>query len=70
MGKSYTYRVLPFSLALSPHTFTKCMDAALATLRLQGIRIFSYDEPVVDIIKSEEMAVRLQDVVLCHIRCL
>lgn len=33
-GKAYQYPVLPFSLALS--TFTKCMDAALAPLRLQG----------------------------------
>lgn len=38
-GVAYQYRVLPFGLALSPRTFTKCMDAALAPLRLQGIRI-------------------------------
>lgn len=31
--------VLPFSLSLSPLTFTKCLDAALALLRLQGIRV-------------------------------
>ncbi|KAI2653808.1 Transposon Ty3-G Gag-Pol polyprotein [Labeo rohita] len=29
-GEAYQYRVLPFGLALSPHTFTKCVDAALA----------------------------------------
>ncbi|KAI2664189.1 Obscurin [Labeo rohita] len=29
-------------LALSPRTFTKCVDAALAPLRLQGIRILNY----------------------------
>ncbi len=29
-GKAYQYRVLPFGLALSPRTFTKCVDAALA----------------------------------------
>lgn len=28
-GKAYQYRVLPFSLALSPHTFTKCMDVSV-----------------------------------------
>ena len=27
-GKAYQYRVLPFGLALSPRTFTKCVDAA------------------------------------------
>ncbi len=31
-GKAYQYRVLPFGLALSPRTFTKCVDAALAPL--------------------------------------
>ncbi len=40
-GKAYQYRVLPFGLTLSPQTFTKCVDAALASLRLQGIRIFN-----------------------------
>ncbi len=28
-GKAYQYRVLPSGLALSPRTFTKCVDAAL-----------------------------------------
>ncbi|MGL5643349.1 MAG: reverse transcriptase domain-containing protein, partial [Metamycoplasmataceae bacterium] len=41
-GKVFQYRVLPFGLALAPRTFTKCMDAALAPLRLQGIRILNY----------------------------
>ncbi|KAI2664274.1 Transposon Ty3-G Gag-Pol polyprotein [Labeo rohita] len=31
-GEAYQYQVLPFGLALSPRTFTKCMDAALAPL--------------------------------------
>ncbi len=35
-GKAYQYKVLPFGLALAPRTFTKCMDAALAPLRLKG----------------------------------
>ncbi|XP_032365670.1 uncharacterized protein LOC116682766 [Etheostoma spectabile] len=41
-GVAYQYRVLPFGLALSPRTFTKCMDAALAPLRLRGIRVLNY----------------------------
>ncbi len=32
-GKAYQYRFLPFGLALSPHTFTKCMDGSLVTPR-------------------------------------
>ncbi len=31
-GEAYQYRVLPFGLAHSPRTFTKCVDAALAPL--------------------------------------
>ncbi len=41
-GKAYQYRVLPFHITLLPRTFTKCVDAALAPLRLQGIRIMNY----------------------------
>ncbi len=41
-GKAYQYRVLPFGLALSPRTFTKCVDATLALLWLRGIRILNY----------------------------
>ncbi|KAL0170946.1 hypothetical protein M9458_035542, partial [Cirrhinus mrigala] len=36
-GEVYQYRVLPFGLALSPSTFTKCVDAARVPLRLRGI---------------------------------
>ncbi len=41
-GEAYQYQVLPFGLALSPRTFTKCVDAALVPLRLQCIRIINY----------------------------
>ncbi len=41
-GKAYQYWVLSFGLALSPCTFTKCVDAALAPLRLQSICILNY----------------------------
>ncbi|KAI2650711.1 Transposon Ty3-G Gag-Pol polyprotein [Labeo rohita] len=41
-GEAYQYRVLPFGLALSPRTFTKCVDAALAPLRLRGIHILNF----------------------------
>ncbi len=33
-GKAYQYRVLLYGLALSPRTFTKCVDAALVPFRL------------------------------------
>ncbi len=58
-GKAYQYRVLPFGLALSPRTFTKCVDAALAPLRLQGIRILNYIDDWLILAHSEQMAVSL-----------
>ncbi len=67
-GKAYQYRVLPFGLALSPRTFTKCVDAALAPLRLQGIRILNYIDNWLILAQSEQVAVRHRDVVLAHMR--
>ncbi len=67
-GKAYQYRVLPFGLALSPRTFTKCIDAALAPLRLQGIRILNYIDDSLILAQSEQIAVRHRDVVLAHMK--
>ncbi len=66
-GKAYQYWVLPFGLALSPRTFTKYVDAALAPLRLQGIRILNYIDDWL-ILAQSEMAVRHRDVVLAHMK--
>ncbi len=57
-GKAYQYRVLPSVLALSPRTFTNCVDAALAPLRLQGIRILNYIADLLILAQSEILAVR------------
>ncbi|KAI2644567.1 Transposon Ty3-G Gag-Pol polyprotein [Labeo rohita] len=65
-GKAYQFRVLPFGLALSPRTFTKCMDAALAPLRLQGIRILNYIDDWLILAQSREMALQHRDIVLAH----
>ncbi len=67
-GKAYQYWVLPFGLALSPRTFTKYVDAALAPLRLQGIRILNYIDDWLILAQSEQMAVRHRDVVLAHMK--
>ncbi len=69
-GKAYQYRVLPFGLALSPRTFTKCVDANLATLQLQGIGILNYINDWLILAQSEQMAVRQRDVVLGHMKLL
>ncbi len=65
-GEAYQYRVLPFGLALSSRTFTKCVDAALAPLRLQGIRILNYIDDWLILAQSEHMTARHRDVVLAH----
>ncbi|KAL0201494.1 hypothetical protein M9458_004681, partial [Cirrhinus mrigala] len=55
-GEAYQYRVLPFGLALSPRTFTNCVDAALAPLRLRGIRILNYIADWLILAQSEHIA--------------
>ncbi len=67
-GKAYQYRVLPFGLALSPRTFTKVVDAVLAPLRLQGIRILNYIDDWLILAQSEMEAARHRDVVLAHMK--
>ncbi len=67
-GKAYQYRVLPFGLALSPRTFTKCVDAALILLRLQGIRIMNYIDDWLILAQSHQLAVRHRDVVLPNMK--
>ncbi len=57
-AKRTQYWVLPFGLALSTCTFTKCMDAALAPLRLQGIRILNYIDDWLILAQSEQIAVQ------------
>ncbi len=67
-GKAYQYRVLSFGLALSPRTFTKCVDAALTPLRFQGIRILNYIDYWLILAQSEQLVVRHRDVVLAHMK--
>ncbi|KAI2665989.1 Transposon Ty3-G Gag-Pol polyprotein [Labeo rohita] len=69
-GEAYQYRVLPFGLALSPRTFTKCIDAALVPLRLQGICILNYIDDWLILPASENLAARHRDVVLAHMKTL
>ncbi len=69
-GKAYQYKVLPFGLALAPRTFTKCMDAALAPLRLQGIRVLNYLDDRLILAHSRELVSRHRDIVLGHIHSL
>ncbi len=67
-GRAYQYRVLPFGLALSPRTFTKCIDAALEPLCLKGIRIMNYIDDSLILAQLLLLAVRHRDVVLAHMK--
>ncbi len=69
-GKAYQYKILPFGLALVPRTFTKCMDAALAPLRLQGIRVLNYLDDWLILAHSRELVSCHRDIVLGHIHSL
>ncbi|KAI2645053.1 Transposon Ty3-G Gag-Pol polyprotein [Labeo rohita] len=53
-GEAYQYQVLPFGLALLPHTFIKCVDAALVSLHLQGIRMLNYIDYWLILAQSEK----------------
>lgn len=55
-GEAYQNRALPFSLALFPCMFTKCINAALAPLRLQGIHAFNYINDWLMLAQLEELA--------------
>ncbi|KAK3517038.1 hypothetical protein QTP70_033132 [Hemibagrus guttatus] len=68
-GEVYQFLVLPFNLALSPCTFTKCMDVALPLLRLQGIHILNYLDDWLILAHSTAMAASHRpEVVLTHMR--
>ncbi|KAI2645041.1 Gag-Pro-Pol polyprotein [Labeo rohita] len=57
-SEAYKYQFLPFGLALSPHMFKKCVDAALAPLQLQGIHILNYFNDWLISAQSESLAAR------------
>ncbi len=67
-GKAYQYRVLLFGQALSHRTFTKCVDAALMLLRLQGICIMNYIDNLLILAQSHQLTVRHRDVILTHMK--
>jgi len=67
-GKAYQYKALPFGLALVLRMFTKCMDAALAPLRRQGIRELNYLEDWLILAHSRELVSYHRYIVLHHIR--
>ncbi len=67
-GVAYQYKVLPFGLSMTPHTFTQCMDAALSPLRQMGIHILNY---LTDwLILAQSQATSHKTLLLSHLGCL
>ncbi|XP_067443675.1 uncharacterized protein [Thunnus thynnus] len=54
--KCYEYCVLPFGLSLSPRVFVRCMEAAIAPLRQQDIRLATYLDNWLLLAQSEQEA--------------
>ncbi|KAL0200336.1 hypothetical protein M9458_003523, partial [Cirrhinus mrigala] len=69
-GVAYQYTVLPFGLSLAPRTFTKCMDAALSSLRQRGIRILNYLDDWLVLAQSEAELLSHRSLLLSHLECL
>uniref|UniRef100_A0A3B1IRS8 ribonuclease H n=1 Tax=Astyanax mexicanus TaxID=7994 RepID=A0A3B1IRS8_ASTMX len=67
-GVAYEWLVLPFGLSLAPRTFTKCVEAALAPLRMRGVRVLSYLDDLALIGRSRDEALAHTGAVLSHIQ--
>lgn len=65
--KVFQFRVLPFGLSLAPRTFTKCMAAALAPLRREGVQILNYLDDWLICTASKVMALRHTKMVMDHL---
>lgn len=67
---AYQFSVLPFGLSLAPHTFTKCMNAALTPLRLMGIRIVNYIHGWIIMAPSVRELCNHRSFLISHLQCL
>lgn len=56
-GTADEYLAVPFRLALAPQMFSKCVEAALISLRNKGLRISSYIDDYLLCSPSQEQAV-------------
>ncbi|KAI2643992.1 Transposon Ty3-I Gag-Pol polyprotein [Labeo rohita] len=63
-GTAYQYSVLPFEMALAPHSLSKCMDAALSPLRM------SYLDDWLILAHSRDVLVSHLDTLLHHLESL
>ena len=69
-GRVYEYLVLPFGMSLSPRTFVKCTNAAIAPLRQRGVRIASYIDDWLICACTEVEAQQHTNMVVSHVTSL
>lgn len=67
---AYQFKVLPFGLALSPRTFTNCVNAVLSPLRQSGMHILKYLDDWLIIAQSQNVLESHRKQLLDHLQCL
>src|SRR4029434_5617207 len=66
-GIAYQFNALPFGLAMAQRVFTKCVEAAIALLRLRGLRVYNYLDDWLIAAHSEAAAVQDSHLVVAHL---
>ena len=66
-GHHYQFRVLPFSLSLSPRVFTRCVAAALSPLQSRGVKILPYLDDWLVCAPSRSQVTRDTATLLSHV---
>ena len=66
-GIAHKFHSLPFGLALAPRVFTKCVEAAIAPLRQQGLRLFNYLDDWLLCVCSRAAAVQDCHLLVAHL---
>src|SRR4029434_8665184 len=66
-GIAYQFNEIPFGLALASRVFTKCIEAAIAPLRLRGLHVYNYLDDWLIASHSEAAAVQDGHLVVAHL---
>ncbi|CAM4454824.1 unnamed protein product [Leuciscus chuanchicus] len=67
-GQAYQYTVLPSGLSPAPRTFTKCMNAALAPLRMRGVQVLNYLDDWLILAQSRSVLIEHTTILLDHLK--
>lgn len=67
-GRTYEFRVLPFGISFAPRTFTRCIDAVLAPLWRQGLKVLNYLDDWLIAASTEQLCRNHVSILLEHIQ--